>query len=199
MQPKPDKFCQVTLIKDFVEQCGPLEDITWYSGTPWHLVKERYADSIQRDLFRAILVSGIYIGCWKTVFYNLYHGVDAWGEVNKNWFEKKAVPTWHQLFVLVVTVDNSTIHYPLIDASYWETLYGYTQFQYLADLKEYWDDIANEYYRPWHTKRIGDDSVAASTIKQLSQETQVEIEQLIQAAKLVLHLVNNGDSYDNHD
>jgi hypothetical protein len=194
---KPEKFPCVTLIREYVEERGPLEDIDWRSGWSWHLIKERYADSIQRDLFRAILVSGIFIGRWKTVFHNLYHGVDGWGVVNKNWFEKKEVPTWHQLFSLVVTVDNGTIQYPLIDASYWQSLYGYTQVQYLTDLKEYWNDLANEYYQPWYMNRVGYDSVASEAIKQVSQETQVEIEQLIQAAKLLLHLVKNGGLHDN--
>jgi hypothetical protein len=197
MDIKPEKFPKVTLLREPFEFSGTWDEVSWDSG-PWQDIKRCYADTIQHDLLRALHVVGIPLRYWKTVFKNLYNGEGEWLVVNKNWFEKKETPTWHQLVDLVMSTCNGDIQYPphraALVAQYG---YDYTQFQYLTDLKEYWNDIANGYYRPWWENRVGYDTVVSEALQSISMETQAEVEQLIQSAKLVLQLVQNGVLHDN--
>src|SRR5215212_5534692 len=144
MEIKSEKFPAVTLIREFGQTTGTLQELNWESG-PWSYIELFYADTFRRDLLRAVTVAGISYPCRRIVFNNIYKGVDQCGMVNKNWFENREMPTWQQLFTMVVAMDTGSIRYPdkypyrlIVD-------YRYTQQQYLSDLKEYWNDLAPEY------------------------------------------------------
>lgn len=168
----------------------------WNKGT-WDIIEERYSDMLQRDLLRALAISGRPQHCWDAVFQKLYNGTDYWGQVNRFWFESKANPNWQHLFALVVSDPDYQISYYPVFEPLWLVEYGYTQIQYIADLAQYWDDISDEYFRPWSSSTVGEGIVAYEQIQHISQETQQDIEQLIQSAKLVLDLSRNGDFYGN--
>lgn len=178
----------------------------------WQEVKMRYADIVQFNLLCGLTISGIECARWPTLIADFVSGKEEWSFVNRSWIEQQKLPDLHWFVRTIVKtiVTDSAYYVPLsrgdielldkhptlISFMYtsacniykpvfypeWLLDYGYTQTQYIQDLKRYWSDLLPEYYHPWPGTIIGVDTASIVTIEKLGAQARQEIEALFDVA-----------------
>lgn len=149
--------------------------LTGYDSDYWKKLEARYAEDFQVALLLGMTVTGIYCYDWKNVFYDLYHEHSPFQNITKLYLQGQLDADWGYFANKMAKESSKSIHYPAVQPV-WLFPFGYDQSQYLEDLSVYWDNIHDDYYKPWETTRIGQDSPEIARLKKISQEARREID-----------------------
>jgi hypothetical protein len=148
-----------------------------YNAEPWLKLSERYAEDFQLAILQGMAVTGITCSDWNEIFRDLYHEFSPFQGMSKRYLQGQLAADWGFFAQKLAKETYKSIHYPPVCPE-WLFMYGYQQADYLEDLAVYWDQIHDEYFKPWETTRLGQDSPELARLKKISQAAQREIDQV---------------------
>jgi hypothetical protein len=176
MKPKADKFRSTYVStpgsstyknwKDYLE--GP-------SANDWNTFSERFAEDFQFALLVGVTIRGMACSDWRDICRTLCNESAPFQSFSKLCFQGQVKADWQYFAAKLALETSKGIYYPTLYPE-WLVPNGYTQRQYLQDLAVYWDNIHDEYYKPWPTTRIGQDSPELARLRKLGQEARREID-----------------------
>ncbi len=148
-----------------------------YGAAPWRELSERFAETFQFALLRGLAVTGIAGSDWNSVFRDVHYEASPFQSVAKLYLQGQLQADWRFFAQKLARETYNSTHYPSLCPE-WLFAYGYPQQQYLSDLTVYWDGIPDDYYKPWATTRIGQDSPEVARLKKIGQEARREIDEV---------------------
>ena len=146
-----------------------------YSADAWRKLEERFAEDFQFALLRGMAVIGIDCSDWDSLFGDIYRESAPFQGLSKLYVQGQLQADWRYFAKKIALETYKSNHYPPLCPE-WLFGYGYTQRQYLSDLEVYWDGIPDDYYKPWASTRIGQDSPEVARLKKIGQEARREID-----------------------
>lgn len=179
MKPKSD-----LLGKSYVNGTSSYNHENWLGKTveaSWKKVMDRYSDTMQMTILRAMAVAGVEKYRWNDVFNGLYNGTGKYQTVHRNWLEYQSTPSMRELVQLMTGEYWYSIYYP-VHCPVLLLAYEYTQNDYLYDLYDYWTNIDDAYHTLWDNARIGVDSPAVAQMRRIGKEAIREMDRVSGAA-----------------
>lgn len=176
MKPKAEIFRST-----YVSSTGSYHYDNWnsrlegYGAFYWPKFCERFAEDCQFGLLRANAVVGIVESDWESVFRKVYNEESPFEGLGRTYLQGQLSSPW-TFFASKLAKDSSfSIHYPPLCPE-WLFPYGYDQRQYLYDLEVCWEKVHPDYYKPWATTRIGQDSPEIARLKKIGETARREID-----------------------
>ena len=143
----------------------------------WPRLQLQLAEDFQFGLLRALAVSGTIPGYWDHLFMSIGYGLHPFEDLGKSYFQG-TLRNPHQYFLRKLTEEctEGGCLPPVCPEFLFP--YRYTQRAYLSDLAQVWENIHEDYYIPWATTRIGQDSPEIARLKKIGREACKEIDLL---------------------
>jgi hypothetical protein len=148
-----------------------------YSWRSWPKFSQQFGETFQFEMLRGMTVIGISCSDWDDLFGNLYKGEAPFMGFAQSYLKGHLKADWLYFAEFIAKGTYKSLHYPA-GCPFWLFPYGYNQKQYLKDLTVYWDNIHDDYYKPWETTQIGEDSPEVARMKRLGQVARQEIDQV---------------------
>ena len=145
------------------------------SAQPFLAFCQQFGEDFQRALLIALAATGWLPYEWNPIFICILHGLSPYADLGKLYLCGQLQDPY-QYFLKKLTTERVWFTYFPPTCPEWLFAYQYTQQQYLQDLSQVWDNIRDDYYKPWTITRIGTDSPAVARLKLLGREARQEID-----------------------
>lgn len=178
MKPKPNMFRT-----SYISSSSSYTYDSWksrlegYGASDWERLSKQLAENLQFALLRSLAVVGIATSSWDSIFRDIYYEYSPFRGFAKSIQTGQLQADWRFFAKKLALESDKSIYYPSLSPE-WLWPYGYQQPQYLTDLGVYWDDIGDEYYKPWATTRLGQDSPEVARLKKIGQEARREMDEV---------------------
>lgn len=145
------------------------------SAQLWQKLQTRFGEDLQLAMLLGATVIGISDTDLDRVFRSIYEETSPFDALSMT------ISSGGRTFDFMFFADKLAketyydVHYPCLCPE-WLFAYGYSQQRYMTDLSLYWDGIPSDYYIPWETTRLGQDSPELARLKRLSQQARSEID-----------------------
>lgn len=143
----------------------------------WKRIQDRFGEDTQQAILRGIAVAGVGISDWEASWNKMCFGVRPFDTMAKDYLERKIDLNWTYFGDKFAKEMYLDVHYPPLCPE-WLYPYAYIQRDYLSDLSRYWNNIHDDYYKPWATTQLGKDSPEIARLKRLGEEARREIDQV---------------------
>jgi hypothetical protein len=148
-----------------------------YAWRAWPKFSLRFGETFQFALLRAMTVLGIESSNWDSLFGDILNESFPFDGITKAHLKGDLKVDWLFFAQKIAKETYKSIHYPAVYPE-WLFPYGYSQPMYLQDLPIYWDNIHDDYYKPWDATKIGEDSPEVARMKRLGQVARQEIDEV---------------------
>lgn len=149
----------------------------------WLRFRKRCREDYQRSLLRALAVTGTIPEDWNRIFDSAADGKPPFQDLDRRAYKGEILDPFDYFMEKLGREGKWRVHYPPLCPE-WLLAYEYAQEDYLVDLEEYWENVDNSYYRPWSTRRIGEDSPEVARLKLLGTVAREEIDEVARQAGL---------------
>jgi hypothetical protein len=146
-----------------------------FSWQDWCEFSKKFGETIQFALLRGMTVIGVGCGEWNDVFGDVLNGKPPFQDITNLYLKGQLKADWRFFAQKIANESLKSLHHPA-GCPFWLFPYGYDQRTYLQDLAVYWDNIHENYHRPWETVLMGEDSPEVARIKRLSWVARQEID-----------------------
>jgi len=147
------------------------------SAPDWPAFCQQFAENYQLGLLRALTVMGILPSCWNDVFVSVQCGFSPFENLAKDYF-LNALGDPYYYFLGKLNGSTTLLNSLPSSCPEWLFPYRYSQREYLRDLAQVWENVHEDYYIPWATTRIGQDSPEIARLKKIGREAREEIDLL---------------------
>ena len=146
-----------------------------HSWQEWCEFSKKFGETIQFALLRGMTVIGV--GCieWNHVFGDVVEGKPPFQDITNLYLKGQLKAEWRFFAHKIANESLRKLHHPA-GCPFWLFPYGYNQQMYLQDLAVYWDNIHEDYYKPWETDLMGEDSPEVARMKRLSWVARQQID-----------------------
>jgi hypothetical protein len=150
-----------------------------FTSYEWISLTNRFAEDFQFAILRALTIVGCPCSQWNVaIFRSILEQREPFEDVMQLYLRGVLDADWRYFAdKMALDIFRPYTYFPSLFPE-WLFPFGYTQQQYLADLGVYWDNIHDEYFRPWSFTRIGLDSPEIARLKNLGKQARSEIDQV---------------------
>lgn len=143
----------------------------------WWLFRRQFNEAFQFAMLRGMTVIGVGCEDWGSLFIEVLGEYSPFKGVVKAYTQGNLKANWPFFAQKIAKETSTSIHYPAIYPE-WLVPYGYNQKMYLQDLPVYWDNIHEDYYKPWKTTPIREDSPEVVRVRRLGEVARQEIDEV---------------------
>ena len=145
------------------------------SAYSWNQLCERLGEEVRYAVLRGMAVVGVVVSDWDTVFNNIHYENPPFQGMSRRYMENSTSLTWIYFNNMLAADKSTRIHYPPLCPE-WLFPYGYTQRLYMQDVEAYWSNVHDDYFKPWSTVQLGQDSPEIARLKKIGETARREID-----------------------